>query len=929
MRRISPLLVPVLIIAAGVWAGGCRKKSDAPPARSRKTATAPRATTKPVKVVVGEAATAKAPAPLKVTERIDAGRAVTVARLENGLTVIVKPTYAAPVVCVKAYVHAGGLHEGMWLGCGLSHLTEHLVAEDATHSHDGQQAAQKKTENRVTAIGGQSNASTSLNWTQYYISAAASKTGECIDLIADWMARPHITQEAFDREHGVVQRELEMRLDDPNRQLWRSHAAVVFREHPAAVPVIGYQAPLQKLSRADVLAYIAKMYVPQNMIFCVVGDVDAAEVLDRTCKAFAGFHASTAPDLSLPPVRPWTGVRRSVRTHKDVKQTAVALSFQTIPLVHEDLYALDVLSYVLTNGQASRLVRKLQREAKLVTSISSFSWTPSWGTGEFRFSYRCDPSKAAAAEQVLLAELKRVIAEGVTDDELHRAKRQKVADFVYSQQTAESVAATLATDYMTTGDVAFSRHYTDRIQSVTAGQVRAMAHKYFTFDRMVMTRLVPETKPTTTAPSSRPSQIRRKATLAKLDNGLEVVLFPNDAVGLVSMTYAVRGGLLAEDDKTNGLGSLMTALSTRGAGHRSAEEIARFFDAAGGGVGGNCGNNTFYWQATVLDDSFNEALPIFADVVFRPTFDQKELDILRPRALAAIKQIDEDYRSQLDRFFRRKFYGSGPYGRLTVGSEAVVTAVTTEQIRAHHRGAVLGNRGVLAIYGNFDAAKTLKAVEKLFGTVSLKAGATTRPAVPPRRVDPTGELYVKQTTNEVACVIVAVPGMTVYDEDRFAVAVLDTIISGYRLPTGWLHEELRGKGLVYAVHAYNWAGLEPGAFMIEATCQPDKAGQVLKIVRKNMKKATGYLPAQKEVDRAVNVILTAMLLNSQSMADLSMTASLDQLYGFGYDYRRKLEALYRKVTPADVRRVAQKYLTQPQVVAVSTPRPDVLKQDGP
>ena len=862
--------------------------------------------------------TAPAPAPMKVTERIEAGKGITVATLANGLTVIVKPVRTAPVVCVQAYVRAGSIYEGRWAGCGLSHLLEHLVAKNATH--DGQAAEKPEAErgDRVDAIGGQSNAYTSLDVTCYYISAAASKTNDCIDLIADWMTHPNITAKDFKREHGVVQRELETDRDDPAQQMWDMHGSNLFGTHPASLPIIGHAAALRDVTLADVLAYHRKMYTPQNMVFCVVGDVDAAAAMKRICRAFAGFEQRRAPDLQLPDVAAPAGTRHVVRQHPDIKDVMVRMSFQTIPLIHPDLYALDVLSYVLTNGQSSRLVQTIQREAKLVTSISSSSWTPEWGTGAFSISFRAKPDQAPAAERAILKQLRAVVASGVTGDQLARAKRQKVSDHVYSQQTAESIANTLAGDYLSTGDVNFSANYTKRIQAVMAEQVQAAAKKYFRFGRVIVSRLEPKSDRTNAAVAQ--DAARGKAVTFTLPNGLRVVLQPTDAVGLVSMAFATPGGVMLETEQTNGLGSLMAALSTKGAGARSAEQIAAFFDGAGGDISGTCGNNSFLWEATVLDDSFPTALDILADVVRRPTLSDKELDILRPTQLAGIRRIDEDWFAELNRFFRGKFYTGSPYRLLSNGTEKVVSAATAKQVAAHHRTYIRAGASVLTVYGNFDAAAARKKVEALFA--DLPGGKVSLPVVAPRKVAAKGEMHVLETNKQMAGVIVAAPGMKVTNlADRLPLTVLDTIISGFGLPSGWLHRELRGKQLVYVVHAYNWAGMAPGAFMTYAACQPDKADTVVEIILRNLRKAADYTPTQKEVDRAVNTILTAELLGNQSMSELATGAALDELYGFGYDFRSRLEEHYRKITPADVARVAKKYLSGGYVVAIAKPKP--------
>lgn len=860
--------------------------------------------------------------PLTVVDRTPARAGVSVCRLSNALTVIIAENHNAPVVCVRAYVRAGGLYEGEYLGSGISHLCEHLVAKGAVHGHEGAAASAKQTSSRVDKIGGQSNAYTSRALTCYYIAAAAGKTDDCIDLVADWMARPEITLEDFRREHGVVQRELEMGKDNPSRQIWYAHARNFYGTHPGALPVIGRAEVTAALTHQDVLDYHRRMYTPRNMVFVVAGDVDAGEVLERTCRAFAGFAPARAPDLSLPAVAPVANTRRVVLTGKSVTEAMEYLSFRTIPLVHDDLYALDVLSYILTNGESSRLVRKIKREQKLVTSISSSSWTPAWGAGQFLLDFRCKVGGADAAEKAILAELAEVVAKGVTAPELARAKRQKVADFVYSQQTVESQAATLATDYLATGDVEFSRLYTDGIQKVTAEQVQAMARKYFAFDRMVVTRMLPAGAEAAAAAAGK-QEIPAKTVFFKLPNALRVVLHSAANVDLVSMALTVRGGLLVETPKTNGMGTLMAVLSTRGAGELSAEEIGAFFATAGGGVAGRCGNNTFYWQATVLADSFGKAMPIFADVVQRPTYARKELEIMRGPLLSQIRRQEEHWHGQLSKRFRNDFFRDSPLSMQTVGAAEVVQSAKTEAIAAYHKRYLKAGAAVLAVYGKFDPAVARAQITRLFS--GMPGGDNEVPQFAAREVAARGETFVHPSKLKGCAIMVAAPGMRLSDvKDRMAISVMDTIISGYRLPRGWLHAELRGQKLVYVVHAYNWPHLVPGAFMAYAHCEPDKADLVAGIIREKFRQTLTHPFSRGEVDEAVNMILTAELLRNQAMSSLAMQAALDELYGFGYDFRKKYETLLRAVTPADVSAAARKYLSGGYVTTIVTPKPELI-----
>lgn len=869
------------------------------------------------------APTATSAAVPTVERRLTAPAGVLAVQLSNGLTVIIKPMHTTPVVCVQSFVKAGSLYEGKWLGCGLSHLCEHLTAEGAEQSMGGQAKENYTAPDRVDKIGGQSNAATGQDSTNYYICAAPSKMKECIELIADWMARAKITPEAFEREHGVVQRELELYLDEPQRVFNEAEMANVYGDHPAAVPIVGYKAPLAAVTRQDVLDYHGRMYVPQNMVFCVVGDVNAEAALDQVRRSFAGSVHGRSPEPVLPEVRPLTSVRRVEITNPAVKDGTESIAFLTIPLLHDDLYALDVLSYVLTQGPASRLMQHVYRKKELVTSISAASWTPAWGKGEFAISFRAPGGKLDAAEKAVLDELKDIVENGVTEDELARAKRQKQADLVAARQTAEAQSEQMATDFLTTGDLDFSANYTDRIQDVTADDVKSVAEKYFTFDAMAITRMTPSAAQAATQPATAPAK-GSAGEMFTLPNGLRVVLHPVAGAGLVSMAFAAEGGLLLENEKTNGMGTLMANLSTQGAGKRSAEEIDEFFDSAGGSVSGSCGNNTFNWEATVLQDSFDEALAIFADVVIHPQFPQKELDILRAPLLQDITEADEDLISDVFRRGREKFFTHSPYRMLPAGQANVIQSASAADVAAYHKQNVKAASSVLSIYGSFDAAEAKKRIEKHFAALPPGKVQYVLPAA--ATVPPGGKLDVIATDKTGAAVMVLAPGIKAGDlKDRFALTVLKVIISGYQLPSGWLHNELRGKQLVYVVHASNWMGLAPGAFLAYAGTLPANAPQVLEIIEKDLDLAAKYTPSQEEIDRAVNTILTADALDHQTMSSLALSTALDELYGLGHDFLHGQETYYRAVKPQDVLRVGQKYLGHGYVAVVTTPVPTAFK----
>jgi zinc protease len=862
--------------------------------------------------------------PVAVERTILTDDGATVATLSNGMTVILKPVHTAPVVAVRCYVRAGGMLEGRWLGCGLSHLLEHLVARDA--AHDGAipsaETSAPAPNSLEAQIGGVSNAYTTLDHTCYHIAAAASKAPLCVDLIAGQMTDFVMTDEDFRREHGVVQREWEMGRDNPQRIFRQATMANAFGSHPAAVPVIGYAEPLANITKGYLLAYHAQRYQPQNMVFTIVGDIDAQAMLARVLENVKEFRRGRADDPILPEVPPLAGVRRMEVSSPATEQTMQEVAFQTISLVHRDLYALDVLSYILTQGQSSRLVKDIVLEKQLATSIDSFSWTPEWGTGVFGFVFRCEPDQADAVEAALLDGLRVVSTDGVREEELARAKRQKIADYVIGQQTMEDIASRLATDYLSTGDVTFSKTYTDRIQAVTTEQVRDVARRYLDFNAMAITRMVPAGAEAQAIEDAH-ADTKTAVEQFQLDNGLRVVLRPSDAVELVSMVLTTPGGLLLEDRNTNGLGNLTMMLSTRGTAGRTAEDIAAFFDEAGGGFSGTCGNNSFVWQATVLSDRTETALEIFANSILSPTLPEEELEKIRPLVVSAIKSEEEQWIRQLMKFYRRTFFAGRAWQWMTNGRLDVVQNATIAQLRAWHETFLHGSDAVLTVYGDIDPTVLKPRIETLFA--NLPEGEIALPAETRREIPAAGETHVLKTDTTTAGVIVAAAAPKLTDvDDHLALMLLDTIISGYYMPSGWLHEQLRGRQLVYVVHAYQQTGFVPGAFAVYAGTQPDTAPEVVRMVQENLAKAVDYLPTREELDQAILTITTADALNNQAMSDLAFEAALHEMYGLGVDWPREMEQRLRAITPEQVRDAARAYLAGGHVIVVTTPKPELF-----
>ncbi len=839
-----------------------------------------------------------------------------VATLENGMVAIVKENHTAPVADVRLFVRAGSIYEQDRYGAGMSHLFEHLLVGGATPNRTEEQSRQL-----IQQIGAQHNAYTSKAQTMYFLTVPAQHIGTALNLIADWVTRPSFPEEAFTREWGVVQRELEMGASDPIRQQYYLFDELRYKIHPAKYPVIGYQTVLQQISRQDILDYYHRMYVPDNTILAIVGDINAEEMFQAIKKEFSDFTRRPAVKVILPKEPDVTAPRELIKVFPSMQGPAkMTVGFPSFSLQHPDLYVLDTLANIMGEGQSSRLYRTLREEKQLVLSITAGNHTPYWADGTFLIFCDLAPENIPAARQALWQEIEKIQNEGITDEELHRAKKQLQVGHLRSHQTADQQADAMAEDYLATGDPHFSDHYVENMQRVTAAQVQEAAKKYLLPQKQLTLILTPTPL---AAAQTRNQEKNAPAGIKKitLENGLRVLLKRNNAVPLVNMQFYVLGGLLEETDANNGITNLMTELSTKGTASYSAREIVDYFDGIGGSLNASCGNNTYFYAAEVMTGDFEEALKRYCEIILQPTFPEEELEKLKPQALATIEQINNDWHMQANRNFREKFFAQSPYRRTLYGTADSIRQINRSQIQSCYQQMTVAQRSVLAIFGDIDLEQAEKMVRERFAAMPAgtpipleKVKAETFPNAPRQFID--------KTERNGATVYIGYPGIKITDiEDRYPLEVIIEIIGSLN---GRIFTQLRGMQLVYDARCFSFPGVTPGYLAAMAQCEAEKVPQVIQLLQDQLAKAARGEFTEAEIADAKNNRINSEVLGKQTNADAAMTATLDEIYNLGYNWSENNADRIMAVTLADIQRVAQKYLSGPPTITVITSQPEIF-----
>src|SRR5438309_5327912 len=335
---------------------------------------------------------------------------VRLTTLENGLTIIVRQDHSAPVVSAQAWCMAGSIHEGKWLGAGMSHVLEHMLFK-GTKTRPGSRIDQE-----VQEAGGYMNAYTSFDRTVYHIDVPNTGAQVAIDILCDIMQNASLPADEMAKEKQVITREMDMNVDDPGRRASRRLFETAYTKSPYRFTVIGYPDIFNELKQEDVLAYYHEKYAPNNVFYVVTGDLKHNEVVAQIRQAYAKAPAKALPPVVLPE-EPRQTAPREIIEEAPIELGYLHFAWHIPETRHPDVPLLDVLAVLLGNGRSSRLYQQVREQKGLTHSADAWTYSPG-ESGLFGMSATVDPDKFVAAREAMLAEIDKMKSSAVSGDEL-------------------------------------------------------------------------------------------------------------------------------------------------------------------------------------------------------------------------------------------------------------------------------------------------------------------------------------------------------------------------------------------------------------------------------------------------------------------------------------------------------------------------------
>lgn len=392
--------------------------------------------------------------------------------LPNGMKFLVLESKSIPNANMYTYWKVGSRNEVPGI-TGLAHFFEHMMFNGS------KKFGPKQFDKTMEANGGANNAYTTNDITAYTNWFPAVALPVIFDLESDRIAHLSIDAKVVESERGVVLSERSTGLENSNlRALWGEVYAAAFTAHPYAIPTIGHESDIKAWTQDDLQRFFNVYYSANNAVAVIVGDVKADQV-----KALAQKYFGTIPKRALPPavrtVEPeQKGERRVFVRKESATSVNMMVSYKVPATQHADYYALNVLASLLAEGKTSRLYQALVEQG-IATDVGAEQGR-GFDPGLFNF-YAVAANKVSAdkLEKALIAEVDRLVKDGVAENELQKVKNTKLLNFYRAQETINGKAAQLGEYEVFFGDYKKLFDAPDAYRRLTTAEIQAVAAKYF------------------------------------------------------------------------------------------------------------------------------------------------------------------------------------------------------------------------------------------------------------------------------------------------------------------------------------------------------------------------------------------------------------------------------------------------------------------
>ncbi|MFP4070222.1 MAG: M16 family metallopeptidase [Opitutales bacterium] len=738
-------------------------------------------------------------------------------RLEsNGLRVLVYPTEGLPVATAMVTYEVGSRNESAGT-TGATHILEHMMFKGTTN-RPGDEGNDYSTQ--MERIGARSNATTYFDRTNYYATLPSEYVPLAIELEADRMRNLLLRDEDLASEMTVVRNEYERGENNPVRTLIKEIFATAFIAHPYSTPVIGWLSDIEATSTDKLREFYDTYYWPENAVLSLIGTFDTDRALQAVVEHYGPIPNAPEAVPSVVTEEPRQLGPRRLTIERSGQVGVVMIGYKVPPGTHEDWAALHLISQILTADKNGRFYRALDDKGK---ANATFAFGPQLrDPGLYLLgAYLTADAKHEEAEAIMLEEIRELIENGVTSEELDRAKSVIRAATIYGRDGPYAIADQL-NDAIAMGDWTHYLSLPERIENTTAEDVQRVAREHFVDRGKTTGWFVPDSEAGGMAAHDGapygPSHYREPGTdgepvgasvnfseqLQRAEiNGIEVIAVDMPVENMVSFVGSFAAGEALSPEDAPALAGLTAAMLDKGTRHQDRFAIAAQLDRLGAAIGFNAGAHSLEFNGKFLREDAGPVLALLAEQLREPAFDPEVLETVKSRSLAGLLQAvdNPDYRAESE-LSRLLYPPEHPNYAETLDALIDDTKATTAEDLAAFHDEFYGPQSMRLVFaGDIDFEQLTAALENAFG--DWRGGAPYPGATPPvTPAETRSEIIRIPDKTSVSVRFGQTTGLQRTDPDYLPFMVGNHILGG-TFHARLMSEVRKKQGLTYNIRSYH------------------------------------------------------------------------------------------------------------------------------
>tara|TARA_B100000242_G_scaffold294296_1_gene276100 strand:+ start:5167 stop:6477 length:1311 start_codon:yes stop_codon:yes gene_type:complete len=409
--------------------------------------------------------------------------------LDNGLHVILHQDNNAPVVVTSVMYHVGAKDEDPDK-TGFAHFFEHLLFEGTKNIENGYSG----WNNIINSNGGTFNANTSSDRTYYYEIFPSNKLEIGLWLESERMLHPVVSQKGIDTQNEVVKEEKRLSENQPYGKLLEVVVENLFKVHPYKGTVIGKMEHLDNASEEDYKKFNKKFHVPNNAVLVVAGDIDYDETINLVKKYFDDIPRGEDVERNFPVEEPIKESERVKAYDENIQIPAYVLAYRTPAQNERDSWVLNMISTYLSDGESSKLYKKIVDEKKMALTIQAISLAQEDYGVYIVFNLPQGDKSFDEMNREIDDEIKKIQENLISERDFEKIQNKLESQFVNSNSSFEGIASSLATYYMLYDDINLINNQIEIYKSITREEIREVARKYLNANQRIEIEYLPKKK---------------------------------------------------------------------------------------------------------------------------------------------------------------------------------------------------------------------------------------------------------------------------------------------------------------------------------------------------------------------------------------------------------------------------------------------------